>query len=88
MNKCLDKGFSSKAAKRPREPKEVSKPAAAASEVSIKKAPELNIEDAVPNCPICGKVFQTHNVAKNVLHIDVVIDLFSLRLLPSFYCFK
>lgn len=77
VNQCLDKGFSSKAAKKPRAPKEASKPSTA--EVSnSKKAPELNIEDAVPNCPICGKVFQTQNVAIDLLSFyfhSLVIDL-------------
>lgn len=73
VNQCLDKGFSSKAVKKPRElkktasvEKSVTKGTEGASS-SKKAAPELNIEDAVPNCPICGKVFQTHNVEINFI---------------------
>lgn len=68
VNQCLDKGFSSKNPPKPRKIKETGKsiesqPAKAAIEpAEPAKIPELRIEDAVPNCPICGKVFHTINV--------------------------
>ena len=68
VNQCLDKGFSSKDPPKPRKIKETGKsvesqPAKAAIEpAEPAKIPELRIEDAVPNCPICGKVFHTINV--------------------------
>ncbi len=61
VNQCLDKGFSAKSATKPF--KEILVEASTTSATdSVSKIPQLNIEDAVPNCPICGKEFRTLNV--------------------------
>ncbi len=76
VNQCLDKGFSSKAAKKPPKPKPEPKPKSVEEEKVeeervAKKVPELSIEDAVPNCPICGKVLMTLNVALNIVSLII-----------------
>ncbi len=66
VNQCLDRGFSSKSVKAPaKATPEASSSAPSSSAVS--KIPQLQIEDAVPNCPICGKEFRTLNVPWQIL---------------------
>lgn len=64
VNQCLDKGFSKNSKSKSTKPfippaVDSAKPNEADKQ---KKFTQLMIEDAVPNCPICGKEFRTLNV--------------------------
>lgn len=86
VNQCLDKGFSKNAKKKKHQPKsddiqsknilEVDKLKCDSLEKE-KKFTQLMIEDAVPNCPICGKVFHTINSRQT--HLKKCAQVFHIK---------